>query len=70
MRVEEPDTNLVFFDPSGTGVPAAELVRRLRMEGVQLSMLGGRIRACTHLDVTAAMIEETLGLLRAVLLAR
>jgi threonine aldolase len=65
MKVEDPDTNLVFFDPSGTGVAAAELVKRLRMEGVQLSMLGGRIRACTHLDVTGAMIEDTLALLRA-----
>jgi threonine aldolase len=64
-RVEEPDTNLVFFDPSGTGVAAAELVRRARMEGVQLSMLGGRVRACTHLDVTAGMIEEALQVLRA-----
>jgi threonine aldolase len=64
MRVEEPDTNLIFFDPADTGVGAAELVRRLRLDGVQLSMLGGRIRACTHLDVTAAMIEEALGLAR------
>ena len=67
MVVEEPDTNLVFFDPSGTGMAAADLVRRLRLQGVQLSILGGRIRACTHLDVTAAMIEETLQLLRAAL---
>ena len=29
-----------------------------------LAMMDGRIRACTHLDVTAAMIEETLGLVR------
>jgi threonine aldolase len=64
VAVEPPDTNLVFFDPSGAGVTAAELVARLRMQGVQLSMLGGRIRACTHLDVTAAMIEESLGLMR------
>lgn len=65
MAVEPPDTNLVFFDPTGTGVPAARLVERLRMQGVQLSILGGRIRACTHLDVTAGMIEETLQLVRA-----
>jgi threonine aldolase len=67
MAVEDPDTNLVYFDPAGTGVAAAELVKRLRMQGVQLSILGGRIRACTHLDVTAGMIEETLGLIRAAL---
>jgi threonine aldolase len=65
MKVEAPDTNLVFFDPAGTGMSAAALVDRLRMEGVQLSMLGGRIRACTHLDVTSAMIEEALQLMRA-----
>jgi threonine aldolase len=64
VAVEPPDTNLVFFDPAGAGITAAELVARLRLQGVQLSMLGGRIRACTHLDVTAAMIEEALGLMR------
>jgi threonine aldolase len=67
MKVEEPDTNLVFFDPSGTGIAAAELVKRMRLEGVQLSILGGRIRACTHLDITRPMIDETLHLLRATL---
>jgi threonine aldolase len=70
VKVEAPDTNLVFFDPSGTGVGAAELVGRMRMQGVQLSMLGGRIRACTHLNVTAAMIEETLQILRQALQRR
>ncbi|WP_137176631.1 low specificity L-threonine aldolase [Roseomonas sp. AR75] len=64
IRVEAPDTNLVFFDPAGTGVAAAELVGRMRMQGVQLSMLGGRIRACTHINVTAPMIDEALEILR------
>jgi threonine aldolase len=31
---------------------------------VLLAMMDGRIRACTHLDVTATMIEETLGHVR------
>jgi len=66
MKVEEPDTNLVFFDPSGAGMAVADLVRALRLQGIHLSMLGGRIRACTHLDVTAGMIEETLSAIRAV----
>src|SRR5205085_4087636 len=26
IAVEEPDTNLVFFDPSGAGLPAPELI--------------------------------------------
>jgi threonine aldolase len=64
VAVEEPDTNLVFFDTSGAGMPPSELTSRLRREGVSLSVLGGRVRACTHLDVTEAMIEETLALIR------
>jgi threonine aldolase len=63
--VETPDTNLVFFDVTGTGLATAEVVRRARAEGVHLSMLGGRIRACTHLDVSAAMIDDALSVLRA-----
>jgi threonine aldolase len=31
---------------------------------VLVSMLGGRVRACTHLDVSAAMAEETIKLVR------
>jgi threonine aldolase len=64
VAVEEPDTNLVYFDPSGAGLSAAELAQRLQREGVLVSQLGGRLRACTHLDVTAAMIEEALSLIR------
>ena len=40
------------------------MVSKLRQRGVLLAMMDGRIRACTHLDVTAAMIEETLDLVR------
>ncbi|MFB9969158.1 threonine aldolase family protein [Pseudoroseomonas cervicalis] len=65
--VEEPDTNLVFFDVSGTGQDAAGLQRALRLRGIHLSLLGGRMRACTHLGVTAPMIEEALDAIRAVL---
>ena len=64
VSVEEPDTNLVFFDPAGAGRPAADLIPRMQAAGVRLSLLGGRVRACTHLDVTEAMIEETLALIR------
>jgi threonine aldolase len=64
VAVEPPETNLVYFDPAGAGVSAAELVARARAEGLMLSLLGGRIRACTHLDVTAPMIEEALQVIR------
>jgi threonine aldolase len=64
MEVQEPETNLVFFKPDGTGVTGEKMVAALRQRGVLLAMMDGRIRACTHLDVTAGMIEETVGLVR------
>ncbi|UZE51413.1 threonine aldolase family protein [Rhodopseudomonas sp. P2A-2r] len=62
--VQQPETNLVFFDPAGAGVTGAAMVAALRARGVLLATMDGRIRACTHLDVTQEMIEETLGLVR------
>ena len=64
MQVQQPETNLVFFSPDGTGVGGEKMVEALRSRGVLLAMMDGRIRACTHLDVTADMIEETVGLVR------
>ena len=64
VMVEEPDTNLVFFDVRGTGTSGTELQERLRMRGIAVSGLGGRLRACTHLDVSAPMIEEAVGAIR------
>jgi threonine aldolase len=59
--VEEPETNLVFFDTAGTGLTADELARRLRKQGVALSTIDRtRARACTHLDVDLAGIEAAV----------
>ena len=66
IEVQEPETNLVFFKPDGAGVTGDAMVGALRQRGVMLAMMDGRIRACTHLDVTAAMIAETVGLVREV----
>jgi threonine aldolase len=62
--VQQPETNLVFFDPAGAGVSGADMVAALRARGVLLATMDGRIRACTHLDVSREMIDETLGLIR------
>jgi len=40
------------------------VVDALQKRGVLLAMMDGRIRACTHLDVSAAMIEETVSVVR------
>src|SRR3954453_2458461 len=64
IEVQQPETNLVFFQPDGSGVSGEKMIERLRERGVLLAMMDGRIRACTHLDVSAEMIEETVGLAR------
>ena len=64
IEVQQPETNLVFFKPDGAGVSGDKMVAELRKRGVLLAMMDGRIRACTHLDVTAAMIEEMVGHVR------
>jgi threonine aldolase len=64
LEVQQPETNLVFFQPDGAGVSGEKMIERLRERGVLLAMMDGRIRACTHLDVTGEMIEETVGLVR------
>src|SRR5450631_1944736 len=69
MEVQQPETNLVFFKPDGTGVSGGRMVASLRQRGVLLAMMDGRIRACTYLDVTADMIEETIGLVREIVRA-
>ncbi|MFN0184226.1 MAG: threonine aldolase family protein, partial [Aquabacterium sp.] len=58
---EEPETNLVFFNTEGTGMTAAQLSDHARKHGVAVSTNGKyRVRACTHLDITAAMIDEAV----------
>ena len=64
IEVQDPETNLVFFNPDSAGVSGDTMVAALRERGVLLAMMDGRIRACTHLDVNAEMIEETVALVR------
>ena len=63
VRVQQPQTNLVFFELDNPLTPE-RLIATLRQHGILLTTLGGRLRACTHLDVDAAMIEETIAVVR------
>jgi threonine aldolase len=69
IEVQQPETNLVFFRPDGAGVSGNKMVAELNKRGVFLAMMDGRIRACTHLDVTAPMIEEMIGHVREIVRA-
>lgn len=57
VRVEPavPATNIVIFDIAGTGLPAAELSRRLKQRGVLINPISPTaLRAVTHYDVSRA----------------
>lgn len=60
------ETNLVYFDVAGTGIPPADICARLEARGVLMGPSGRtRIRAVTHLDVSRADIDEALAAMRA-----
>ena len=70
ITVEAPETNLVFFDTRGTGLTVPEFAARLRPHGVTVSTTDTyRGRACLHLDVSAAQVEEAVSIMRQVLSA-
>jgi threonine aldolase len=64
---KEVETNLVFFDLTGP-LDATTVVERLLARGIRMGAMSARtIRAVTHLDVSAAQVEQTLEAARAVL---
>ncbi len=67
VKVVDPDTNLVFFETDGAGMSPTDLADALARKGIWISVLGKSARACTHLDVTAAMVEEAAAEIRNVL---
>jgi threonine aldolase len=68
LGVEKPETNLVFFDTSGVGLTAEALAGELRRQGVRISAMGPyRARACTHLDVSQAGVDEAIALIATVI---
>ncbi len=60
VKVSNPsvDTNLVFFDLSGVGRPGKDIEATLMAKGVRMGFgYGNRLRAVTHLDVSAADVD-------------
>ena len=58
------ETNLVFFDVSGTGRSARDLSMKLKQKGIWIGAVSERkMRAVTHLDVNQNEIHEALEIL-------
>jgi threonine aldolase len=61
----EPETNIIFFDIAGTGLAPADFLARITARGVRMGAMGPRrLRAVTHLDISAEDVETALGVVR------
>ncbi len=66
IDLDAVQTNIVFVDVSGTGQPLAAWEARLASEGVLVTIVAGKIRMLTHLDVSSRDIDTALGAWRRV----
>jgi threonine aldolase len=57
VEPDEVETNIVFADPAPLGMSAIEAVDRLREEGVLATIVAGKVRMLTHLDVSAEGVD-------------
>lgn len=66
--VNDPfETNLIFFDTQGTKIPAKDFHQKLLAQGVRIGISSEwKMRAVTHLDVTAKGAETALAAVRQV----
>ena len=60
LDVTPPATNILFIDPRPLGRDAGELQAALLARGVRLSVVHGRLRAITHLDVDTNGVERAI----------
>jgi threonine aldolase len=66
VKVVAPETNIVYFDVDAALGTAADLAERCRAAGVWMIATGPqRIRAVTHLHITAACIDEAVRIVSA-----
>jgi len=65
LDVTPADTNILFIDPRPVGRATGELRDALIARGVRFSVVGGRLRAITHLDVDTTGIEHALDVIAA-----
>jgi threonine aldolase len=61
VRNPDPESNMVFFDVSGSGLDNPAFIRMLHEKGVKMASIGPFIRAVTNLDVSGEDIEKVLG---------
>lgn len=65
--IRRPQSNIVFFTVTRPGWDGQRVQQALKERRVELSLLHGRLRAVTHLDVDRAGIERAADALRTVM---
>jgi threonine aldolase len=60
VRTSKPESNIVFFDPSGIGLSNEEFLAALSARGIRMGQVRGEIRAVTHLDVSEQDIDTAI----------
>ncbi|MBV8208839.1 MAG: low specificity L-threonine aldolase [Burkholderiaceae bacterium] len=60
VRTPKPESNIVFFDASPTGVSNAAFLEALSARGIRMVQVRGEIRAVTHLDVSEKDVEAAI----------
>ncbi len=61
---DQPQTNIVFFEFEDPSRDSKAFVAACAAQGLKLSGIGRRMRAVTHLDVSAAQIARALEIIR------
>jgi threonine aldolase len=61
---ETVETNILFVDPLPFGGTASEVAARLRDEGVLVTMVAGKVRMLTHVDISADDVEKAIAAFR------
>jgi threonine aldolase len=60
LKPEDVETNIIFVNPGPLGITAAEAADRLGEEGVLATIVAGRVRMLTHVDVSADDVETAI----------
>ncbi|HZA27414.1 MAG TPA: GntG family PLP-dependent aldolase [Actinomycetota bacterium] len=60
VEPDDVETNIVFVDPTSLGMSAKETADRLKQAGVLVSIVGGRVRMLTHVDVTRDDVDAAI----------
>ena len=60
IDLEQVETNMVFVDTEGVGLPMLEVLERLKVLGIGATHTAGKVRMVTHLDIDDDDVELAL----------